>query len=93
MKLVLIASCLLALSACSTKPIVQQQTMLVEIPSVLLTPLPIKAVEEETVGGLAEAYIDNTLYLGLANRRLERIKQWQERQRDIYERQQHKNPN
>ena len=67
--------------------------MMVEIPDALLSPLPIKAVEEETVGGLAEAYIVNTLYLGLANRRLERIQQWQERQRDIYERQQHKNPN
>ena len=67
--------------------------MLVEIPSVMLVPLPIKAVEEETVGSLAEAYIDNTLYLGLANRRLERIKQWQERQRDIYERERNKSPN
>lgn len=58
---------------------------MVEIPSVLLSPLPIKAVEEDTVGSLAEAYIDNTLHLGLANRRLERIRQWQERQRDVYE--------
>ena len=48
-------------------------------------PLPIESVTEPTVRGLAEAYIDNTLQLGLANRRLESIRQWQEDQRGVYE--------
>ena len=56
-----------------------------EIPASLLMPLPIESVAEPTVRGLAEAYIDNTLQLGLANRRLENIRQWQEDQRGVYE--------
>ena len=75
---------LMAMSyGCSTAPIVQRQVA--EIPASLLMPLPIESVTEPTVRGLAEAYIDNTLQLGLANRRLESIRQWQDDQRGVYE--------
>lgn len=58
---------------------------MVEIPASLLMPFKIESVTEPTVRGLAEAYIDNTLQLGLANRRLESIRQWQGDQRGVYE--------
>lgn len=58
---------------------------MVDIPASLLMPFQIESVTEPTVRGLTEAYIDNTLQLGLANRRLESIRQWQEDQRGSYE--------
>lgn len=55
------------------------------MPSDLLTPIPVKAVDEKTVGGVVESYIDNTISLGIANKRLELIREWSDGQKKIYE--------
>ena len=59
--------------------------MFIAVPNDLLTPLPVKAVDEKTVGGVVEAYIDNTINLGIANKQLKLIREWSDGQRKIYE--------
>ena len=83
---VLILSSMLMLAGCSTTPFAKsQETVFIAVPNDLLTPLPVKAVDEKTVGGVVEAYIDNTINLGIANKRLELIREWSDGQRKIYE--------
>ena len=59
--------------------------MFVAVPNDLLAPLTVKPVEVPTVRGLADAYVDNTINLGLANKRLQLIKEWSEGQKKIHE--------
>lgn len=59
--------------------------MFIAVPNNLLTPIPVKAVDEKTVGGVVESYIDNTISLGIANKRLQLIREWSDGQRKIYE--------
>ena len=59
--------------------------MFVAVPNDLLVPLTVKPVDSPTVRGLADAYVDNTINLGVANRRLQMIKEWSEGQKRIYE--------
>ena len=59
--------------------------MFVAVPNDLLTPLKVEAVEKPTVRGLADAYVDNTINLGLANKRFQLIREWSEAQRKIYQ--------
>lgn len=84
--LVLMLGSMMALSGCSTKPIVKpQETMFIAVPNDLLMQLPVKRVETPTVRGLADAYVDNTIQLGIANKRLELIKKWNTEQRAVHE--------
>lgn len=59
--------------------------MFIAVPNNLLTPIPVKAVDEKTVSGVVGAYIDNTISLGIANKRLQLIREWSDGQRKIYE--------
>lgn len=59
--------------------------MFIAVPNNLLTPIPVKAVDDKTVGGVVGAYIDNTISLGIANKRLQLIREWSDGQRKIYE--------
>ena len=81
----LLAGLVLMLVGCSTKPIVQPpRIVLKEVPSSFLTEC--KAVKaEHSVQGVVEAYIRNTTALGVCNGQVERIKQWQEEQRRLYD--------
>lgn len=63
----------------------QQTTTFVAVPNELLVEGKVSPVEVPTVRGLAEAYVDNTTELGIANSRLRRIKEWNEMQQKIHE--------
>lgn len=87
-RLILTIGLVVVLSACSTKPIVQPaKTVFIAIPNELLEHHPISRVENPSVKGLAEAYIENTMQLGNANTRLNRIKEWNDEQKRIYTKQ------
>ena len=62
--------------------------MFVAVPNDLLVPMTVKPVEKPTVRGLADAYVDNTINLGIANKRLEMIREWSDGQKRIYEEEQ-----
>lgn len=57
---------------------------MVEIPVSLLQPFPISDVKDNSVRALTEAYIENTIQLGNANKRLNTLRDWNERQIIIY---------
>lgn len=77
---------LLLLSACSTQPIAQQtKVTFIAVPKTLLVKGVVVPVKDPTVAGLAEAYVDNTIQLGIVNDRIEKIEQWSNQQQQLHE--------
>lgn len=83
-KLMMMLCCLIALSACSERAIVQQAPEYVSIPKTLLNE-PCKASEAgETLSSLAQAYINNNGCIGEYAVRLKKLNEWNNEQLRIY---------
>ncbi|QAX98142.1 hypothetical protein [Pseudomonas phage PaGz-1] len=75
----------LLLQACSTElSVPQHQTILIVPPESLTDEVKVYRVEQDTVKGLARAYILNTNSAAMCNSQLQTIKLWAEEQRALY---------